>query len=456
MKRSLLLAAAGLLFVQTQGNAQSVRRCVTDEAVAKMLQEKPELAAGIAANKAYRAEKLAAKAMGSTAKTTNQVTIPVVFHIVLTASQQNVIGGANGIKKRVDSQIAVINRDFNKLNPDAGSIPNVFKPLHGDAQITFALAHRKPDGTSTPGYEIVTTTNTSFSAMSGSVGSGYLCSDAKFAQSGGANAWDLSDPGAQYLNIWVVNFSEQGILGIATPTNYPDIFPDFTTDEVGAVIYYKAFGVKPAASTDVYLGGAEGGRTLTHELGHVFGLDHIWGNTSVGSGNCGDDDGIGDTPQQEDANSSNCPTFPKANCTNSTGGEMFMNYMDYVVDNCYRMFTLEQCDVMNSDVVSGSGSTMAAHPELTQWPTAIEAVATGNFEVYPNPATSYINISAAAGEHLKTILISDLTGRIIKNISTGNASINEYHVDMSNLPKGMYLVQCTFASGTATKKIVLQ
>jgi hypothetical protein len=107
---------------------------------------------------------------------------------------------------------------------------------------------------------------------------------------------------------------------------------------MGVVLDYLAFGKKTSV-TQYFQSGSERGRTMVHELGHYFTLKHIWGDTPVGSGTCSDDDGVGDTPQQKDANQSVCPTFPKANCANSTGGEMFMDFMDYVPDICMRMFS---------------------------------------------------------------------------------------------------------------------
>ncbi len=61
-------------------------------------------------------------------------------------------------------------------------------------------------------------------------------------------------------------------------------------------------------------------------------------------GNCGDDDGIGDTPRQEDATFSTCPSGIVPNCTNDPhpGGGMYMNFMDYSGDRWTNMFTIQQ------------------------------------------------------------------------------------------------------------------
>ena len=80
------------------------------------------------------------------------------------------------------------------------------------------------------------------------------------------------------------------------------------------------------------------GRTATHEVGHYLGLGHVWG------GGCGSDDGMADTPNQQGPNY-NCPNHPSTSCGNS--GDMFMNYMDYVDDDCMNAFTPDQSTYMN-------------------------------------------------------------------------------------------------------------
>ena len=81
------------------------------------------------------------------------------------------------------------------------------------------------------------------------------------------------------------------------------------------------------------------GRTGTHEVGHYFNLDHVWG---PGNGGCGQDDGVADTPLQSAPNYS-CPSFPETdNCSGLPNGVMFSNYMDYVDDACMTIFTTGQ------------------------------------------------------------------------------------------------------------------
>jgi len=79
------------------------------------------------------------------------------------------------------------------------------------------------------------------------------------------------------------------------------------------------------------------GRTVTHELGHYFLLDHIWGYGENGTG-CQVDDSVADTPNQEDANEE-CPGFNTSSCGSR---DLHMNYMDYTNDECMYMFSAGQ------------------------------------------------------------------------------------------------------------------
>jgi hypothetical protein len=224
---------------------------------------------------------------------------------------------------------------------------------------------------------------------------------------------------------------------------------------MGVVLDYLAFGKKTSV-TQYFQSGSERGRTMVHELGHYFTLKHIWGDTPVGSGSCSDDDGVGDTPQQKDANQSVCPTFPKANCVNSTGGEMFMDFMDYVPDICMRMFSQGQVSRMQSEFASGGGSaTLQWNGLLMTWPTGVEAVSKLNsFDIVPNPSTGLFNISFIESGAPKNIIITNAVGQIVKRID--NISGSSLSVDLSGFNAGIYALQCNFEEGSVTRKVVLQ
>lgn len=102
------------------------------------------------------------------------------------------------------------------------------------------------------------------------------------------------------------------------------------------------------------------GRTATHEIGHWFNLYHIWGDQA----GCATDDQVNDTPLQ-DWYHSGVPTFPQVSCNNGPNGDMFMNYMDYVDDACYCLFTLEQAIRMDACLAEGRASILTSDGLVT-------------------------------------------------------------------------------------------
>jgi hypothetical protein len=243
------------------------------------------------------------EAVSSGARTV--LTIPVVFHVVYTTTEQNISTA------QLQSQIDVLNEDFNAANTDVSSVPAAFQSQIGNASIHFVLAARDPQGNATNGITRTYSTYTSFSS------NGSVC----FASLGGHDAW----PANQYLNIWVCNKS-----GAAGYSAYP-WSGNPSTD--GIIVKYTYVG---RVGTFTNNWNYQRGRTLTHEVGHWLGLIHIWGDAACGS------DLVNDTPTQSAANGS-CPSFPDmSTCSPNSSGDMYMNYMDYTYDACRTMFSALQ------------------------------------------------------------------------------------------------------------------
>ncbi|MDP3311783.1 zinc metalloprotease [Lutibacter sp.] len=227
------------------------------------------------------------------------VTIPVIINILEDAAHPVT-------QAHINSQIAILNDDFNNNNARTSNVPSLFAALIANTDITFVLAgvNRKASTKATWG------TNNSM----------------KYTSQGG---WDATDP-ANYLNIWVCEIGG-GILGYAQ-------FPGGALATDGIVIGSDFLGENTA-------GGQYGhGRTATHEVGHWLNLRHIWGD-----GRCSQDDFVTDTPSSDRANYG-CPSYPTVHCSSA---DMTMNYMDYTDDNCMYMFTNGQNDRMRTIFASG-------------------------------------------------------------------------------------------------------
>lgn len=79
-----------------------------------------------------------------------------------------------------------------------------------------------------------------------------------------------------------------------------------------------------------------------------------------------------------------------------------------------------------------------------------------NFVLYPNPTNSNINVSLLnSSEAINSIEIHDLLRKKIKEVL--NSTSNDVNIDVSDLSKGVYLVQITTQSDLKiTKKLIIQ
>jgi hypothetical protein len=234
------------------------------------------------------------------------ITIPVVVHVVYRTEGENIS------EAQIRSQIDVLNEDYARLNADASNTPSDFQGVATDCEIRFCLASRDPSGLPTNGITRTQTTATAFSLGGG----------VKSEATGGKSAW----PTGEYLNIWVCNLTSP-VIGFATLPGTAAAGQD------GVVIIYKHFGRVGAIQAPY-----NKGRTATHEVGHWLNLLHIWGDDENSSDNCAGSDQVSDTPNQGGPNYS-CPSAGTSSCGSA---DMFMNYMDYVDDNCMNLFTQGQ------------------------------------------------------------------------------------------------------------------
>jgi len=252
--------------------------------------------------------------------------IPVVVHVVYHTPEQNISGA------QIDSQIVVLNADFNDANADRVNLPSTFQPLVGNAHISFYRARRDPQGRPTDG---VTRTQTSVTAFTQDGPGGEPDARMKSASRGGADAW----PSDRYLNLWVCDLGTD-LLGYAQ-------FPGGPPATDGVVINFICFGTTGTARAPFNVG-----RNATHEIGHWLDCFHIWGDDGT---LCSGTDHCDDTPNQAGPNHGT-PTFPRISCNNGPNGDLFYNHMDYTGHANRIMFTKGQVARMHATLTGARAS----------------------------------------------------------------------------------------------------
>ncbi|RYF45972.1 MAG: hypothetical protein EOO39_50425, partial [Cytophagaceae bacterium] len=236
------------------------------------------------------------------------------------------------------------------------------------------------------------------------------------------STWDAT----RYLNIWVSEF-EAGILGIATfpsGSTIPDIAGVGESVSVAGVsIGYSTVGsvFVPAGCSQPY----GRGRTLTHELGHFFGLRHIWGDATCGNDFCGD------TPTHQTSNSGE-PTHPKTN-TCGTPDEMFENYMDYCNDIAMNLFTINQGDRMTAVFMNSPyRGTLATSNAGLVAPTATNRIAFSDCD--GSMTVSELGLTGTYPRYrdvvLPLVIENKATGAASLTVSVGGTAINGYHYQL--------------------------
>lgn len=398
----LLLAALGLV----QGMSLAQRKCGTMEHLSHQMEQDPGLSERMANIEAQTAQilKQQSKDKGTQAVT---YTIPVVVHILYRTTSENISD------TQVQSQIAVLNEDFQLLNADNVNVPSLFAGLKANVQINFCLAQRDPNGAATTGITRTVTTKTSFGT-----------NDAvKKASSGGKDPWNTSN----YLNLWVCNIGG-GILGYAQ-------FPGGAAATDGVVIDYRYFGRNGTAVAPF-----NKGRTATHEVGHWLNLRHIWGDDS---GACTGSDLVGDTPNQG-AENYGCPTFPKSSCSNTS--DMFMNYMDYTDDACMYMFSIGQSDRMRALFASGGARATLLNSAGCNPPSSCNAP-TGLASSNVTTSSATVSWGAVSGAVSYNLQYKTTSATTFTTINTTASSYN-----LSGLSSGtsyVFQVQTVCASGSS-------
>ncbi len=285
------------------------RGCASHEVHERQLIENPELFKRMEQIERFTEEAIKSK----TARLVNgKIQIPVVVNVLYRTTAENIS------TTQIQSQIDVLNKDYQALNSDFGLVPSTFSGVKANVGISFVLdaVYRKKTSKSSWG----------------------TADKMKKSTTGGINA---TSPTTK-LNLWVCTIGG-GILGYAQ-------FPGGAAATDGVVIDSKYLGTTGTATAPF-----NKGRTATHEVGHWMNLRHIWGDATCGS------DLVSDTPTHNAANYG-IPAFPHYSTCTGNPIEMTMNYMDYTDDAGMYMFSNGQKSRMLAIFSSGGARFSFAQP----------------------------------------------------------------------------------------------
>ncbi|MBN1950422.1 MAG: choice-of-anchor D domain-containing protein [Bacteroidales bacterium] len=292
MKRYSLRIVPALILLLSQfpGQLAAQRTCASYDHLQEQLKNDIRLREKIAQLETFTLQNLEHPAKGFS----GLVSIPVHVIVVYANADQNISDA------QIQSQLTVLNQDYRKLNADWVTTPSEFISSVTDFEIEFTLQAIERHANSTLAWGVD--------------------DDVKIA-------YPPYLPNT-HLNLWVCRIGSD-ILGYAQ-------FPGGDPATDGVVISPQYFGSSDYDDGSFFLAPPyDKGRTATHEIGHWLNLHHIWGDDEGDANECSGTDYVEDTPNQS-ISYGGCPTHPQVSCSSD---DMFMNYMDYVDDECMVMFT---------------------------------------------------------------------------------------------------------------------
>lgn len=362
------------------------------------------------------------------------IRIPVAVHYPSAASATAAIKTC--LRSLAQKQVDILNADYNATNTDISNWASVSTNYPGtntgSLNVQFVIATQNhPSGTGLVNGDMAVTFGTDF--LSGA---------------------DTDTTWAGYCNLVVRNIGG-GILGYSPLGGSP-------SNGMTVVIDNNAFGASmspnsPATCTG-YVPGApyNKGRTLTHELGHFFNLNHTF--ASCDGANCATSgDRVCDTPSCDEArydcNAADSPPDPNVsgNPPVTTCGylQLTMNYMDYVEDSCMYMFTAGQATRMQAWY-------NAIASQLTTTALANEDFLQNQFSLYPNPNKGSFTIEFKELTNSFSVEVFDLTGKTIYENNYDQSSNLVQVITLDKPESGVYFVNIKSEKGLVTKKLIIQ
>lgn len=352
------------------------------------------------------------------------IELPIVVHVVWKEEEENIS------EAQIQSQIDVLNEDFQALNANLSIVPDEFVPLITTLDIQFCLAQIDPLGQATTG---ITRTQTSLDFVGTAV-----TNDRRsiyFTEEGGMDAWPIEE----YINIWVGR--RQFFLGEASFPWEMELFPEGD----GLVVDPYYFGRTGLAEESVPF---DLGRTATHEMGHYFGLLHL--NGPQASSDCSEDDGLEDTPLQSGTYLGECPVHPVASCGSN---DLFMNFMGLANDDCLAMFTMAQKEKILATL--SNERFLLAQSNNCDADTQTELSEKENFfQISPNPASDIVRIQVQSTfKGPKRLELFNSAGSLLLKKYIEDSPLVK--VRIKDLNSGIYFIIISNMEKNITKKLII-
>ncbi len=354
----------------------------------------------------------------SASSTNATIIIPVAVHFPSVATNST---DKACLRQLAQNQIDILNADFNATNSDIALWTPTVSALYpgtnvGILNVKFVLATQNhPAGTGLANGQVAVTFGTNF-----------------------LNGTNIDTQWRKYLNIVV----KEAIIALGySPTG------GSPNNGETVVINYDAFGSGPGCTG--YSPGSFSilGRTLTHELGHFFNLDHTFGDSTCNATNT---DYVDDTPQCLASGGTRCPVIGSVAGCVAGQKALTMNYMDYTNDVCRFMFSAGQTTRMRAylNVISSEFATNVLSNENFEFK---------DFTLFPNPNTGSFRISFQPENNDKIeIIVYDMSGRNIYNKSFLNSGMFDQELQMNTISSGIYFVNIQNGSKKLVKRIIVE
>mgnify|MGYP000205127449 CR=1 FL=1 len=371
----------------------------------------------------------------------SSIIVPIVVHVIYRTNHTNIGSGTNISDARILDAIRILNEDYSKTNPEFPNPPrNTFLNYSGNPNLEFCLATIDPNGNNTTGITRTVSTKTNFDPDN-------EANDMKRNNTGGKDGWDPS----KYLNIWVCDLAVSASGGMTLGYAYLPGLPSWQNWKDGLVVDFQWFGTIQGASGD--------SRTATHEIGHYLGLNHTFCESQ--SGGCCDNDNnnVDDTPATDGVywgsvnnttNNNTCNDLSYG--FNSDLLDMDENYMSYSQNTW--MFTNSQVNVMNATLNGYRSSLINSNVTSNCSGTVgIENILNNNqIRIYPNPTEGRLFIQNMTLTETQSIIVRNILGTSVKNISTNK---NIFNLNISDLENGIYFIEISTKLGKRIEKIIL-